>query len=336
MINIISTKTLKFLILIFCIFIAILAVYVFVYFLPNAKRASIEKQKSEIQKQSEELQQLKNYEQEILVKKKAEEDKLNETVVRKTVGTSMKQYGINEGEFIFYINKECNVGDICVFLCFADKCMHDGHEMFLKKLIKKEGNCYWFEGNPKPWIENGAEFESWDSRKYGWLCHGEIYIHGVLKSNNNYTEGVDEPPTLDLTAGYKCEDSNYPSPDVLNLKLPDQDKFKIGDKFTLASGKKLLIKEVEVGNFYLDGSKIMKAQISIRVEYDNGPLDKNDICKMFITKGDEIIKLSNIRGANDGQYWFETQKTSNFDGMELHFGNEAIIILDQYIKANDL
>jgi|GEM_PF-4673976 len=117
-------------------------------------------------------------------------------------------------------------------------------------------------------------------------------------------------------------------------------EIKVGDEFFLKNGRKITVTEVEVGNYYVDGyygnTKMMKAQVSIRINSDGGPLNAQDYDKMYILQGNQLIKLSNSKAAYWGQYWFEMPKTNNFDGMRLYFGEEATVALEPYIKANNL
>ena len=81
---------------------------------------------------------------------------------------------------------------------------------------------------------------------------------------------------------------------------------------------------------------MMRAQVSVRINSEGGSLSEADYSKMYILKGNQLIKLSNSGGANWGQYWFELPRTSDFENMELHFGDEVIVLLSPYIKANNL
>jgi len=107
-------------------------------------------------------------------------------------GTSMEQYGIKDKSTVrVYTKRECKNGDFCAFKCNAEKCAMKTHSYFLKKLITKNNDCYWFEGNPKPREEittkinnNGSisksivKVVSFDSRSYGFLCGDEVTING--------------------------------------------------------------------------------------------------------------------------------------------------------------
>jgi hypothetical protein len=104
-------------------------------------------------------------------------------VETRATGTSMIQYGFADGQDIrLWYMKDCQVGDFCVFKCTVDRCVHSGVSKFLKRLVKRNGNCYWFEGNPKDWVEGGALMSSWDSRRYSWLCGKELDVTGVVKA----------------------------------------------------------------------------------------------------------------------------------------------------------
>lgn len=115
-------------------------------------------------------------------------------------------------------------------------------------------------------------------------------------------------------------------------------EIKVGDEFSLKNGRVLTVTEVTVGNYY-SGSPIdpnmKRAQVAIRIHSDGGALSQEEYSKMYILKGDQLIKLSNSGGAPWGQYWFEMPKTSDFNGMKLYFGNEVVVILTPYIKNND-
>ncbi len=125
-----------------------------------------------------------------------------------------------------------------------------------------------------------------------------------------------------------------------------QKELKVGDEFSLSDGRKLKVKEVSVGNFYMDLARdfaqitgtdpALTAQVDVRIESENGPLSESDYSKMYITKGNQLIKLSNSGAANQGEYWFEMPKTNDFDGMRLHFGGEAVVDLTPYIISNNL
>lgn len=115
-------------------------------------------------------------------------------------------------------------------------------------------------------------------------------------------------------------------------------EIRVGDEFTLASGRVLTVTEVTVGNYNMDGAispSVVRAQVAIRIHSDGGPLKEEEYNKMYILKGSQLIKLSNSGGAYWGQYWFEMPETKDFEGMKLHFGSEAVITLAPYIKEND-
>jgi hypothetical protein len=114
-------------------------------------------------------------------------------------GTSMEQYGIKDNSTIkVYTKRKCKEGEICIFKCNAEKCKAKNNTYFIKKLIKKNKDCYWFEGNPKP-IEkvvtrindNGSisksivKIMSFDSRIYGFLCGKELIIKGESEQIKN-------------------------------------------------------------------------------------------------------------------------------------------------------
>ena len=94
----------------------------------------------------------------------------------------MVDYGFSgeEGDKkkLYTLIDRCDIGENCGFNCLSDKCVarkSDGDQRgFVKHLVKKEGDCYWFEGNED-------KKTSWDSRWYGWLCGNELEILGVYK-----------------------------------------------------------------------------------------------------------------------------------------------------------
>lgn len=111
------------------------------------------------------------------------------------IGTSMQQYGIDDGD-IFRVNHywACKPGDNCFFKCLVPKCAGDygdskGQTDWTKRLISIKDDCYWFEGNPEPWMENGILVQSFDSRIYGCLKRSEFIMRGVAEPmgdmNNN-------------------------------------------------------------------------------------------------------------------------------------------------------
>ena len=68
-------------------------------------------------------------------------------------------------------------GDIISFSCFK-KCIEggtasNGEKILTKRLIKKEGDCFWVEGDNKG--------NSYDSRTFGWICKNQdIRVNGVV------------------------------------------------------------------------------------------------------------------------------------------------------------
>lgn len=78
-----------------------------------------------------------------------------------------------------YPNRVPKVGDVVAILCNRSDCHSP---MFVKQVMKIEGDCYWLEGRKGTWIEDGIEVESVDSRtQYGWLCGDDIAIRGVVE-----------------------------------------------------------------------------------------------------------------------------------------------------------
>ena len=81
-----------------------------------------------------------------------------------------------------------------------------------------------------------------------------------------------------------------------------QKEIKVGDEFYLKNSRKLMVKEVKDGNYYMDNSinnGQMRAQVSVVINSDGGQLSEDDYSKMYILKGSQLIKLSNSKGA----YW---------------------------------
>lgn len=125
------------------------------------------------------------------------EDILNETpdpnafYIIKPVGRSMEEYGSPAGQDVkIYYNQTCMPGDNCSFQCLVDKCTCSSSDcitedangnLAIKRLVSIKNGCYWFEGNSKPWIEDGIKYESFDSRTYGCLMPSEFLMQGVSK-----------------------------------------------------------------------------------------------------------------------------------------------------------
>lgn len=107
-----------------------------------------------------------------------------------SIGRSMEQYGLEDKEDLWiFPNQQCKEGNFCSFVCLAEKCKCPSEdrcpsfgksESQLKKLISIKDDCYWFEGNPKPYEENSEWFESYDSRQYGCLKPNEFEMDGVI------------------------------------------------------------------------------------------------------------------------------------------------------------
>lgn len=106
-------------------------------------------------------------------------------------GRSMEQYGINDGEYIETVLETPNLNDTVVFDCMKPGCEPSPY-IYIKKLTDvREDGCYWLEGNKKAWYDTKDRIwhESIDSRKFGWLCPGQINIQGVIHETKNYTKG---------------------------------------------------------------------------------------------------------------------------------------------------
>lgn len=93
---------------------------------------------------------------------------------------SMTEFGFTTGMAEWYPNKTCEIGNFCGFDCLSFKCQRGVEKSFLKKLVKIENNCYYFEGNTNPWRENGILVESFDFRVFGCLMPNEFRINGVF------------------------------------------------------------------------------------------------------------------------------------------------------------
>jgi hypothetical protein len=98
-------------------------------------------------------------------------------------GNSMSLFGFADRALISVVPaNEFRIGDIVAFECYHEGC--DG--AYIKKIVKKQNNCYWLEGRRDIWKEFGIEKESLDSRTtYGWLCGDEIEIYGVAFLKND-------------------------------------------------------------------------------------------------------------------------------------------------------
>lgn len=99
------------------------------------------------------------------------------TRVFQVEGHSMESYGFFDRALVDVVPAtEFFVGDVIAFECTHEKC--DG--AYIKKITKKEDNCYWVEGRRDVWEENGNRRQSMDSKTtYDWLCGDEIMIYGV-------------------------------------------------------------------------------------------------------------------------------------------------------------
>lgn len=89
-------------------------------------------------------------------------------------GNSMEEYGFHNGSYAIVSLKDCQVDDFCVFQCLSEKC---AKEQIIKKVIKQDGNKYWFQGNEHrgtcpEGIVSKTNCSSFDSRDYGWLVSG--------------------------------------------------------------------------------------------------------------------------------------------------------------------
>jgi len=86
-------------------------------------------------------------------------------------GLSMVEYGF-DNNIAISVNKsdECLTGDICVFDWISTEQV--GHT-YVKKLIRVENGCYWFEGNP-------SGMHTYDSRNFGCVTDQQIHIIGTV------------------------------------------------------------------------------------------------------------------------------------------------------------
>ena len=144
-----------------------------------------------------------------------------------------------------------------------------------------------------------------------------------------------------LLSGKFYKHYEYDETPLIEDSLTEQKKeVKVGEEFFLRNGKPITIKEVAVGNYSEYGSfdkeheKLKRAQVSIRVHSESGPLSEEEYNTMYIVKNNQLIKLSNSKGAYWGQYWFEMPKTEDFDNMKLYFGEDAVVLLEPYIREN--
>lgn len=87
-------------------------------------------------------------------------------------GISM-QPTIKDGEIVTVYKIKPKVGDIVAANCFSSKCKYIEKTNIVKRLTKKEGDCYYLEGDNQP--------ISFDSNDFGWLCGEEIKFRGVVK-----------------------------------------------------------------------------------------------------------------------------------------------------------
>jgi hypothetical protein len=92
-------------------------------------------------------------------------------------GNSMASLGFPHNTHVDVVPaSDFNIGDVIAFTCTHEKC--DG--AYIKKIVRKQGACYWVEGRKDKWNEDGQKKQSMDSRTtYGWLCNDDIDIIGV-------------------------------------------------------------------------------------------------------------------------------------------------------------
>ena len=108
-------------------------------------------------------------------------------VFGRMIGNSMQQYGFYDGaSFRVDTQKTCEPGDFCSFVCLVERCRGiygeaTGQVDWTKRLMSITDNCYWFEGNPENWMENGIMVQSFDSRMYGCLKQNEFRMQGVAE-----------------------------------------------------------------------------------------------------------------------------------------------------------
>ena len=93
-------------------------------------------------------------------------------------GPSMVEFGFTDpGTIKINTCQWCEVGDFCAFICTSSKCNEnypvEQRKGMNKLLVKKESDCYWFEGNP-------SHKDTVDSRDFGWLCGDELKIAGKV------------------------------------------------------------------------------------------------------------------------------------------------------------
>lgn len=92
-------------------------------------------------------------------------------------GSSMEQYGLYGGErATIVLTSKVNEGDLVAFSC-TDVCPRT---KMIKKLIYKNGDCYWFQGRDGVWKIGEETRHSLDSRVYGWVCEKDIKIYGYV------------------------------------------------------------------------------------------------------------------------------------------------------------
>jgi hypothetical protein len=89
-------------------------------------------------------------------------------------GYSMVEYGFKDGNYVIAKRGDCQVGDFCIFQCLSVKCDNTTGEEIIKKVIKQDGDKFWFQGNEHrgtcpAGVISDTNCNSFDSRDYGWL-----------------------------------------------------------------------------------------------------------------------------------------------------------------------
>lgn len=93
-------------------------------------------------------------------------------------GGSMVEYGFDDGDTLFVsLSSNCSVDEFCVF---TTNDWGEEKGIYIKKLIRINNNCYFFEGNP-----SGKQTS--DSRHKGCIPKEKITSQNPVTSN--YTKG---------------------------------------------------------------------------------------------------------------------------------------------------
>lgn len=129
--------------------------------------------------------QLKVEQQRVADLKQEQENLLNYSYTFEVVGDSVCTFGYCNGDMAkVYPGRSCNVGDVCSFLCIADRCKDYQNTYMIKEVEKIDGDKYWIVGRPGVYWDSHLKISgiSFDSPNYfGWLTKGQdVLVEGPI------------------------------------------------------------------------------------------------------------------------------------------------------------